>query len=84
MGLLPLGRSVPCKTGCVKNICLSQVQYSQRSQIPPLWLVFQNKPAIVFRDRDIVLLIRPLCRHGALSGTDLIAVLGSSFSQFTD
>ena len=57
MCLLLLGRSVPCKTGCVKNVCLSQVQYSQSSQIPLLWLAYQNKPAIVFRDRDIVLLV---------------------------
>jgi len=84
MCLLLLGRTVPCKTGCVKNVCLSQVQYSQSSQVPLLWLAFQNKPAVVFRDRDIVLLIRPLFRHGALSGTGLIAVLGSSFSQLTD
>lgn len=71
-----LRRPVPCKTGFIRNVCLSQVQLPQSSQISLLWLAFQNKPQLLFS-----LLIRLSFRHGPLSDTDLIAVLGSKSSE---
>lgn len=76
-----LRRPVPCKTGFIKNVCLSQVQLPQSSQIPSLWLAFQNKPQLLFSLIGTFLLIRLSFRHGPLSDTGLIAVLGSKSSE---
>ena len=76
---------MPCKTGYIeKCLPVSGTVFTKLSNTSMVIGLPKQTSTIVFRDRDIVLLICPLFRHGALSGTGLIAVLGSSFSQLTD
>ena len=76
---------MPCKTGYIeKCLPVSGTVFTKLSNTSIVIGLPKQTSTIVFRDRDIVLLIRPMFRQGALSGTGLIAVLGTSFSQLTD
>ena len=84
MCLLLLGRSVPCKTGYIKK-CLpvSGTVFTKLSNTSVVIGLPKQTSAIVFRDRDIFA-HSSIVSSRTLSGTGLIAVLGSSFSQLTD
>ena len=84
MCLLLLGRSVPCKTGYIKK-CLpvSGTVFTKLSNTSVVIGLPKQTSAIVFRDRDIFA-HSSIVSSRTLSGTGLIAVLGSSFLQLTD
>ena len=77
MCLLLLGRSVPCKTGYIK-ICLpvSGTVFTKLSNTSVVIGLPKQTSAIVFRDRDIFA-HSSIVSSRTLSGTGLIAVLGS-------
>ena len=84
MCLLLLGRSVPCKTGYIKK-CLpvSGTVFTKLSNTSVVIGLPKQTSAIVFRDRDIFA-HSSIVSSRTLSGTGLIAVLGSSFLQLQE
>ena len=61
---------MPCKTGYIeKCLPVSGTVFTKLSNTSIVIGLPKQTSTIVFRDRDIVLLICPLFRHGALSGT---------------